>query len=151
VKSPLLRLWGIGKEVFQSLGGGEAFIRSEREQWGLEKIREPNLLDTMLFVYLIEAHPKHGVRAKEMLATMERRRDTLCTSVFTVGEVLTDLTTGRIRSGSASPEVVRPPAVELLRSPLRRRALCANSRRHRVSPPDAIHLASAAHAGVDLF
>jgi hypothetical protein len=40
-------------------------------------------------VYLIEAHPKHGVRAKEMLATMERRRDTLWTSVFTVGEVLT--------------------------------------------------------------
>jgi hypothetical protein len=33
-ESPLLRLWGIGKEVFQSLGGGEAFIRSEREQWG---------------------------------------------------------------------------------------------------------------------
>src|ERR1035437_4756922 len=31
---PLRRLWGIGKEVFQSLGGGEAFIRSEREQWG---------------------------------------------------------------------------------------------------------------------
>jgi hypothetical protein len=22
-------LWGVGKEVFQSLGGGEAFIRSE--------------------------------------------------------------------------------------------------------------------------
>jgi 5-methylcytosine-specific restriction protein B len=33
-ESPLLRLWGIGEEVFQSLGGGEAFIRSEREQWG---------------------------------------------------------------------------------------------------------------------
>jgi hypothetical protein len=33
-ESPLLRLWGIGKEVFQSLGGGEEFIRSEREQWG---------------------------------------------------------------------------------------------------------------------
>jgi 5-methylcytosine-specific restriction protein B len=33
-ESPLLGLWGIGKEVFQSLGGGEAFIRSEREQWG---------------------------------------------------------------------------------------------------------------------
>ena len=29
---PFLRLRGIGKEVFQSLGGGEAFIRKEREQ-----------------------------------------------------------------------------------------------------------------------
>ena len=29
----LLRLQGIGKEVFQSLGGGEAFIRRERERF----------------------------------------------------------------------------------------------------------------------
>ena len=29
----LLRLEGIGKEVFQSLGGGEAFIRRERERF----------------------------------------------------------------------------------------------------------------------
>ena len=28
-----LRLYGIGKEVFASLGGGEAFIRREREQF----------------------------------------------------------------------------------------------------------------------
>jgi hypothetical protein len=31
--SPFLRLRGIGKDVFQSLGGGEAFIRKEREQF----------------------------------------------------------------------------------------------------------------------
>ena len=30
---PLLRLLGIGKEVFKSLGGAEAFIRREREQF----------------------------------------------------------------------------------------------------------------------
>jgi hypothetical protein len=30
---PLSRLSGIAKEVFESLGGGEAFIRSEREQF----------------------------------------------------------------------------------------------------------------------
>lgn len=32
-KDPLLSLWGIGKELFESLGGGEAFIRSEREHF----------------------------------------------------------------------------------------------------------------------
>ena len=32
-ESPLLRLQGIGKEVFESLGGGEAFIRRERERF----------------------------------------------------------------------------------------------------------------------
>jgi hypothetical protein len=35
---PMLRLWGIGKVVFQDLGGGEAFIRGERENfYGSEK------------------------------------------------------------------------------------------------------------------
>jgi hypothetical protein len=29
----LLSLLGIGKEVFESLGGGEAFIRRERERF----------------------------------------------------------------------------------------------------------------------
>lgn len=33
-QSPFLRLRGIGKDVFQSLGGGEAFIRGERAAWG---------------------------------------------------------------------------------------------------------------------
>jgi len=32
-ESPFYRLWGIGKEVFQSLGGGEAFLQSERKAW----------------------------------------------------------------------------------------------------------------------
>ncbi len=109
--------------------------------------------DTMLFVYLIEAHPKHGVRAKEMLATMERRRDTLCTSVFTLGEVLT----GPYKRGASGlalrvREVVRPPAVELLPFTVETAERYARIRGdNRVSPPDAIHLASAAQAGVDLF
>jgi hypothetical protein len=32
-ESLFLQLRGIAKEVFQSLGGGEAFIRKEREQF----------------------------------------------------------------------------------------------------------------------
>jgi|SRR5947209_12898219 len=32
-ESPLLRLQGIGKKVFESLGGGESFIRRERERF----------------------------------------------------------------------------------------------------------------------
>ena len=32
-EDPLMRLWGIGRDVFQSLGGGESFIRSERERF----------------------------------------------------------------------------------------------------------------------
>jgi len=32
-ESPLLRLWGIGKETFASLGGADSFIRRERERF----------------------------------------------------------------------------------------------------------------------
>ncbi len=38
---PLARFWGIGKEVFESLGGGEAFIRSERENFYGSKKEHP--------------------------------------------------------------------------------------------------------------
>ena len=36
-----LRLYGIGKEVFESLGGGEAFIRGERENFYGSKKEHP--------------------------------------------------------------------------------------------------------------
>jgi hypothetical protein len=32
-QSPFLRLRGVAKDVFQSLGGGEAFLRGERAAW----------------------------------------------------------------------------------------------------------------------
>jgi hypothetical protein len=32
-KSALLDLWGAGREVFESLGGGESFLRRERERF----------------------------------------------------------------------------------------------------------------------
>lgn len=38
---PLDRLWGIGKDVFEALGGGEAFIRSERENFYGSKKEHP--------------------------------------------------------------------------------------------------------------
>jgi hypothetical protein len=38
---PLARFWGIGKEVFEALGGGEAFIRSERENFYGSKKEHP--------------------------------------------------------------------------------------------------------------
>ena len=109
--------------------------------------------DTMLFVYLIEAHPEHGVRAREIFAAMKMRRDTLCTSVFTIGEVLTGpYKKGAVELASQVKESIRPPVVELL--PFNTETADGYARirsENRVSPADAIHLASAAHAGVNLF
>jgi predicted nucleic acid-binding protein len=109
--------------------------------------------DTMLFVYLIEAHPEHGVRAREIFASMNRRRDSLCTSVFTVGEVLTGpYKKGAVELASKVRESIRPPIVELLPFNAETAERYARIRaENRVSPADAIHLASAAHAGVNLF
>ena len=45
--------------------------------------------DSMVFIYLLEANPHFGARAQRLHEAMARRGDVLCTSVFTVGEVLT--------------------------------------------------------------
>ena len=109
--------------------------------------------DTMLFVYLMEAHPEHGARVKHLRTRMLERQDTLCTSVFTLGEVLT----GAYQQGAHElvrqvQSALRPPAVELIPFTAETADLYARIRaEHRVSPADAIHLASAAHAGIDLF
>ena len=109
--------------------------------------------DTMLFVYLIEEHPEHAARVAQVLAAMDKRGDSLCTSVFTLGEILTGAymreaaeVMARIR------EVLRPPGVELLPFTTRTAEIYAQIRaENRVSPADAIHLACAAEAGVNLF
>jgi len=107
----------------------------------------------MLFVYFIEADTQHAHRVKRIFATMERRGDVLCTSVFTIGEVLT----GPYKKGAMSlvseiRELIGAPLVELL--PFRAETADHYARiraGNRVSPADAIHLASAAEAGVNLF
>ena len=109
--------------------------------------------DTMLFVYLIEAHPVHGTRTKEIYTKMSDRGDSLCTSIFTLGEVLVgpykhraeELIT-RVRG------VLRPPAVELLPfTPEVAQRYARVRAEHRVSPADAIHLATASVARWFLF
>jgi predicted nucleic acid-binding protein len=84
---------------------------------------------------------------------MMERQDTLCTSVFTVGEILTGVykkeTPGLI---AGIREFFRPPQVELLQFTAATADRYAQIRSsHRVSPADAIHLATAAEAAVDLF
>lgn len=45
--------------------------------------------DTMLFIYWLEAHPQHGKKVEQIHERMAQRGDQLCTSMFTVGEILT--------------------------------------------------------------
>jgi len=107
----------------------------------------------MLFIYLLEDHPLHATRMNRIHERMEERGDRLYTSVFTVGEVLTGLYKREaLEIASQVREAFRSPQIELISYTSETADSYARIRAgHRVSPADAIHLASAANAGVDLF
>jgi predicted nucleic acid-binding protein len=107
----------------------------------------------MLFIYMLEANPTFGPKVRRILNQIVNRGDTLCTSVFTLGEVLT----GPRRRGSESgvdavKKYFLSGAVEILpfneATADRYSLIRATS---RVSQADGIHLATAAEAAVDLF
>lgn len=108
--------------------------------------------DTNLFIYLFEGHGVLHKRAVDLREAMLRRGDQLVTSTLTVGEVLVkpielrnvDLTTKYERSISATSLLI----------PFEMRAarIYAELRSDRsLRAPDAIQLACAAAAEVDLF
>ena len=109
--------------------------------------------DTMLFAYWFEDHPKFGPRAGEIWAAMEARKDQLCSSVLTLGEVLTGpYKRGAKEAVNAMRGVLLSPRVELISFTAETADTYARIRAdHRIAPADAIHLATAAQAGVDLF
>ena len=109
--------------------------------------------DSMLFIYLLEANPVFGERVQRLHEAMLRRGDILCTSIFTVGEVLTGprkrndaAGIGGLKKFFGSKEVeILPFTIEAADrySMIRAEA--------RVRQADGIHLATAAAAGVDVF
>jgi predicted nucleic acid-binding protein len=107
----------------------------------------------MLFVYWLEDHPSYAPRIKELFEWMERRGDLLCTSTFAVGEILA--APRQQNSTALAAEIrrfFRPPTVDLIPFTVETADRFARIRaQHRVSPADAIHLASAAEARANLF
>lgn len=109
--------------------------------------------DTMLFVYLLEADPQFGPRVGQIYEEMMLRGDLLCTSLFTVGEVLIGPqkkgaaeAVARLKDYFARDEIeLIPFTMETTDHYSRIRAA------HSVPPADAIHLATAAQSRVDLF
>ncbi|HVI08852.1 MAG TPA: PIN domain-containing protein [Candidatus Binatia bacterium] len=109
--------------------------------------------DTMLFIYWLENNPHYAPRVQSIREKMKARQDRLCTSAFTVGETLVgfhkrhDLEiAARVRSFFLSSSIeILPYTVDLADSYAEIRA------RLKVSSADAIHLACAAKAGIDLF
>ena len=109
--------------------------------------------DTMLFVYWLEDNPRYAKRVRHILSKMKERQDQLCTSSFTVGEILV----GPCKMGASETtrqirEVFKAPFVEVIPYTMETADLYAGIRaQHGVSPADSIHLACAAQARIDLF
>ena len=109
--------------------------------------------DSMLFAYLLEANPLFGPKVARILRKMIQRDDTLCTSVFSLGEVLTGpRKDGSVSGVDAVKHFFSSDSVSLLpftpETADRFSMIRASTGAH---PADAIHLASAAVAQVDLF
>ncbi len=109
--------------------------------------------DSMLFIYWLEDHPQYAKQVDAIHSRMKQRQDRLITGAFTFGEVLAGTYRKgrpeladqfRALLGSVVAEIV-PFTVETAEQYARIRGTLGTT------PADAIHLASAAQAGTDLF
>jgi predicted nucleic acid-binding protein len=109
--------------------------------------------DTMLFIYMLEGNAEFGPRVRQIHREMTKRGDTLCTSVFTLGEVLIlPQRTGASHAIAQVKNYFEHGEVELIPFNVRTAEAYAQIRAESsVLPADAIHLASAAEARANLF
>lgn len=109
--------------------------------------------DSMLFAYMLEANPVFGPKVATIHREMVQRGDQLCTSIFGVGELLTGpRKAGSVSGADAVKRFFQSGAVEVLPFTLETADRFSQIRASTaVHPADAIHLASAAISGVDLF
>jgi len=109
--------------------------------------------DTNLFIYLLEGSPSFGAVVKDLRRRMLQRNDRLFTSTVTVGEILVKpLSTGdkmlanRYRAFFAGTQIT-VSAFDLDAA----EAYAAIRQDRGIHPADAIQLACAAAAEIDLF
>jgi uncharacterized protein len=109
--------------------------------------------DTMLFVYWIEDHPRYASRVRHLLEKIKERHDQICTSSFALGEILVGpYKANATETARKIREVITPPFVEVIPYDAEAADIYGQIRtKQGVSPADAIHLACAAQAGIDLF
>lgn len=110
-------------------------------------------LDSNIFIYLLESHPTWGERAREAVAAMQARSDLLMTSALTIGEVLTKpIFAGDQPLIDAYESMFHQPSLEVVAFDTNVARTFAQVRaKTAAKPADAIHLASAASRGCDLF
>jgi predicted nucleic acid-binding protein len=107
----------------------------------------------MLFIYWLEDHAQYAKRVNAIYLRMRERRDQLLTGAFTLGEVLAGIyrkgATQRAVDVKHQFEAVVAEVVSFTTETADHYARIRGGL--KVPAPDAIHLASAAQAGTDLF
>ena len=110
--------------------------------------------DTMLFIYWLEENPNFGKRIDAIWSRMQKRNDELITGALALGEVLA----GAYKRGADRQRIQNVRATfksavsEIVPFTTEAADLFGQIKGSRKIPSaDAIHLACAATAGIDLF
>lgn len=108
--------------------------------------------DTNLFIYLIEDYGELSERVVALRKRMLGRNDQLYTSTLTLGEVLVKPTEAGSEHLRQQYEALLLGGSILIPFSVEAARIYATIRQDRdIRPPDAVQLACAAHARVDLF
>ncbi len=108
--------------------------------------------DTNLFVYLLEDKGEPAERVASLRERMIERNDELLTSALTLGELLVKpMEAGDEALARRYEQAVAAGAVVVPFDRTAASAFAAVRRDRTIRPPDAIQLACASAAGVDLF
>jgi len=107
----------------------------------------------MLFIYWLEDHPHYAKQVDAIHSRMKQRQDRLITGAFTFGEVLAGTyRKGRTELADQFRTLLRGVVAEIVPFTVETAEHYARIRGTLgTTPADAIHLASAAQAGTDLF
>jgi uncharacterized protein len=108
--------------------------------------------DSNLFIYLFENNPKFAQMVEDLWRRMLERRDQLLTSTLTVGEILVKPASMGDDSLCRQYERILSSAAVIIPFDLKVARRYATVRSSTpVKGPDAVQLACAGEAGVDLF
>lgn len=109
--------------------------------------------DTMIHAYWLEDHNERSDRVQHIHDVMLRRGDVLCSSIFVLGELLVGpMKSGDMAAADLIEQYFGSDAITMLPYvPQSARPFAQLRAQYGIKPLDALHLATAAHAGVDLF
>ena len=108
--------------------------------------------DTNLFVYLFEDKGEHAERVVSLRERMIERKDELLTSTLTLGEIFVKpLQAGNETLARRYEQAITAAATIIPFDQMAAYAFAIVRRDRTIRPPDAIQLACASVAGVDLF